>query len=60
VDQALKQLKARIKPLRQFLEGQENDLERVGMHLKTELTDGADPAARFAPPGRPEAVAQRT
>jgi hypothetical protein len=35
VDQYLKQLDARLSPLRQYLEGQGSKLERVGMHLNT-------------------------
>ncbi len=39
VDQCLKQLETRLKPLRQFLEGQGSNLERVGAHLSGDLRE---------------------
>lgn len=44
---ALKQLEARIKPLRQYIEGQEHNLERIGMHLNTELRDQFETFEKF-------------
>lgn len=37
VDQCLRQLDTRLGPLREFLEGQASNLERVGAHLNGEL-----------------------
>jgi hypothetical protein len=39
VDQCLGQLDARLKPLREFLDGQGSNLERVGAHLGGELKE---------------------
>ena len=47
VDQCLKQLDGCLAPLREFLEGQGSNLERVGTHLNGELKEQFEDFQRF-------------